>query len=127
MLPARRLFKLHRYAGLITAPVILFFAISGIFQVFRLHQDDKKGYKAPAVLKAAGNLHKVENLGNGDAAVLFRVTISLAAAVLAFAACVGILLGFRTTRPRWIAVVLLAVGVALPLFLYLLALNAGSG
>jgi hypothetical protein len=127
MLPARRLFKLHRYAGLITAPVILFFAISGIFQVFRLQQDDKKGYKAPAVLKAAGNFHKVEDLGNGNAAVLFRVTISLAAAGLAFAACIGILLGFRTTRPRWIAVLLLAVGVALPLSLYLFALSAGSG
>jgi hypothetical protein len=127
MLPTRQLFKLHRYAGLITAPVILFFAISGIFQVFRLQEDHKDGYKAPAVLKAAGELHKAEGLAQGPAAIAFRTTISVAAAVLAFAACIGIVLGFRTTRPRWIAALLLSLGVAVPLVLYVLALNAAPG
>ena len=41
MIPTRNLLRLHRYAGLITAPLILFFAISGIWQVFRLHESRK--------------------------------------------------------------------------------------
>ncbi|MEA2166597.1 MAG: hypothetical protein QOK37_4724 [Thermoanaerobaculia bacterium] len=127
MLPTRQLFKLHRYAGLITAPIILFFAVSGIFQVFRLHEDQKRGYKAPAVLKLAADFHKVDGLGQGSSSVAFRTSISVAAAVLAFAASIGIVLGLRTTRPRWIAILLLSLGVAVPLFLYMLAFNAAPG
>jgi hypothetical protein len=126
MLPTKRLLKLHRYAGLLTAPVILFFAISGILQVFRLQDDKKSGYKAPEALKAAADFHMVEDLGRGIPAVAFRTTISVAAGVLVLAACIGILLGFRTT-PRLIAILLLSLGVAVPLVLYLLALNAAPG
>jgi hypothetical protein len=127
MVPSRQLFKLHRYAGLITAPVILFFAISGIWQVYRLQDDQKNGYKAPEALKAASRFHMVEELGPGGSAVAFKAVMTAAAAVLAFAACIGIILGFRTTRPRWIAALLLAFGIAVPLVLYLLALRAGTG
>lgn len=77
-LPTRQLFKLHRYAGLMTAPLILFFAITGIFQVFRLHEDQKSGYKAPAILKGVATFHKAEGL-SGDARSLgFKVAIAVA-------------------------------------------------
>jgi hypothetical protein len=119
--PTRQLFKLHRYAGLLTAPLILFFAISGIFQVFRMHDDRKDGYKAPEILKTASDFHMVEGLDKKSPAVAFRIAISIAAGVLALAASLGIILGFRTTRPRWIATLLLILGVVVPLVLYLLA------
>jgi hypothetical protein len=119
-LPTRQLFKLHRYAGLISAPLILFFALSGIWQVFRLHDDKKNGYKAPAVFKAGSDFHMAEGLRKGPSATAFRTTITAASAVLAFTALIGIILGFRTTRPR-IVIVLLAAGAAVPLVLYLLA------
>ncbi len=123
--PTRRLFILHRYAGLVTAPLILFFAISGIWQVFRLQDDSKKtGYKAPAALKAASEFHKVEGLKKGSGATTaFKTTITVVAVALAFAACIGIILGFRTTRPLWIAYLLLSIGITLPLVMYLLALQ----
>jgi ABC-type nitrate/sulfonate/bicarbonate transport system permease component len=120
-LPTRQLFKLHRYSGLVTAPLILFFAISGLWQVFRLQEDGKNGYKAPTALKTASDFHKVEKLGEGKAAIAFRTTISAVAAVLAFGASLGIILGFRTTRPRWLAGLLLTLGIAVPFVLYLLA------
>ncbi len=128
MLPTRRLFILHRYSGLLTAPLILFFALSGMFQVFRKHEDSKKsGYKAPAFLKAAADFHKAEGLHDTGPGLAFKTTIAFAAWILTFAASLGIILGFRTTRPRWLAALLLSVGVALPLVLYMLALNAATG
>ena len=123
MLPSRQLFKLHRYAGLLTAPLILFFAVSGIFQVFRLHEPHKDGYKPPQVLKVASDFHKAEGLGKGGRATAFRTAVAVAASVLAFAASLGIILGFRTTRPRWLATLLLTLGILAPLVLYLLAMK----
>lgn len=123
--PTRQLLKLHRYAGLVTAPLILFFAISGIWQVFRLQDDQKNGRKAPRILKAASEFHKAEGLSKGGAATMFRITIAIASAVLAVAASIGIILGFRTTRPRWLASLLLTVGIAVPILLFLVAMKAG--
>jgi hypothetical protein len=121
--PTKNLLKVHRYAGLITAPLILFFAISGIWQVYRLQDDEKNGYKAPAALKAGSEFHMAEELPPGYSATAFKATITAAAIVLAFAASIGIILGFRTTRPRWMAMLLLATGTAVPLVLYLLAMS----
>lgn len=47
--------------------------------------------------------------------------------VLVCAACIGIIVGLRTTRPRWIAMLLLGLGIAVPLVLYFLALKATTG
>lgn len=124
-LPTRQLFKLHRYAGLVTAPMILFFALSGIFQVFRLQEDHKPGYKAPAILKGASDFHKAEGL-EGPRAMGFKIAISLAAVVLSFAACLGIILGYRTMRPRWMATLLLTIGIVLPILLYWIAMKPGG-
>ena len=106
-----------------TAPLILFFAITGIFQVFRLHEDQKSGYKAPAVLKGVANFHKAEGLSNEPKAMGFKILIAAAAVVLSFGAAIGIILGFRTTRPRWLATLLLTLGTLLPLLLYWIAMN----
>ena len=126
VLPTRQLFKLHRYAGLVTAPLILFFALSGVFQVFRLHEDHKSGYKAPAVLKGVGAFHKAEGLRSGPRSLGFKIAISLAAVVLSFAACIGIILGYRTMRPRWMATVLLMSGIVVPIVLYWIAMKPGG-
>jgi hypothetical protein len=128
VLSTRALLKLHRYAGLITAPLILFFAISGIWQVFRLHEDTKGGYQAPQALKAASDFHKAENLNGKPAAVPFQIAVSLCAAVLVFGAILGIIAAFRLTRPAWLAALILLIGAAVPYVLYLIAtMKQGSG
>lgn len=127
VLPTRQLFKLHRYAGLVTAPLILFFALSGMLQVFRLHEDQKSGYQAPAVLKGAAAFHKAEGLRSGRRALGFKIAISLSAIVLSFGACIGIILGYRTMRPRWMATVLLTIGIVVPIVLYWIAMKPPGG
>lgn len=118
----KSLLRVHRYVGLIVAPLVLFFAVSGVWQVFRLQQDRKDGsYTAPKVLSVASDLHMAEDLSSGLAAWPFKIAISAVGVLLAVATAIGIVVALRLTRPRWLAVLLLAVGAAVPPILYLLA------
>jgi len=119
----RSLMRLHRYAGLIVAPMVLFFAVTGTWQLFRLQQNRKDGsYKAPPALTAASDVHMAEDLPRGEAASqVFRFAMSAVAAVLALSTLLGIVVALRVTRPLWLAVVLLALGAVVPPLLYLLA------
>ncbi len=118
----RALLRFHRYAGLVVGPLIIFFAISGAWQVYRLQQDRKDGtYKAPVALRVASDLHMAEDLGSSRAATAFKVATVLVAAFLAATTFVGIIVALRMTRPRSLAVALLLVGAAVPPLLYFLA------
>jgi hypothetical protein len=122
VIPTRNLLRLHRYAGLLTAPLILFFAISGIWQVFRLHEDRKDGsYKAPKAIADMSDFHKAEHLGKPKT-LPFKWAVSAAAVVLVLGTSLGLIAAFRLTRPTWLAVVLLILGTAIPLLLYFIAI-----
>lgn len=119
---SRSLLRFHRYAGLLVAPLVIFFAVSGAWQIFRLQQDRKDGsYKAPAVLRIASDLHKAEDLDSSSSAVAFKVSATLISAFLAATTFVGIILALRSTRPRWLAIALLLLGALVPPLLYVLA------
>lgn len=122
-IPTRTLMRLHRYAGLLVAPMVLFFAISGTWQEFRLQQDRKDGsYKAPPALTAASDFHKAEELPRGaSASLVFKLAMSAVAGVLALSTLLGIVVALRVTRPRWLAAVLLLLGAVVPPLLYVLA------
>jgi hypothetical protein len=49
--------KIHAYVGLLIAPSLLFFAFSGLLQIFSLHQAHGS-YHPPAIFQALGNVHK---------------------------------------------------------------------
>jgi hypothetical protein len=118
----RTLLRFHRYAGLVVAPLIIFFAISGAWQLFRLHQSRKDGsYKAPVMLRLASDLHMAEDLGRSPAAMTFKIASVVVAAFLTATSIAGIVVALRVTRPRWLAVVLLLIGAAVPPILYFLA------
>jgi|SRR6185436_2017449 len=119
----RSLLRLHRYAGLIVAPMVLFFAVTGTWQLFRLQQNRKDGsYKAPPALTAASDVHMAEDLPRGQAASLvFKFTMAAVAGVLAMSALLGIVVALRVTRPTWVGVALLALGAVVPPLLYVLA------
>ena len=51
----------HSYSGAFFAPAILFFSITGAFQVFNLHKP-MPGYRPSAVLQALASMHKNQNL-----------------------------------------------------------------
>jgi hypothetical protein len=51
--------RLHLYSGVLFAPAILFFAATGLIQVFDLHKArPATGYQPPALILRLGALHK---------------------------------------------------------------------
>jgi hypothetical protein len=54
--------RIHIWVGILIAPSVLFFAITGGLQLYRLHEDHD-GYTASPVLAALGALHKDQVLG----------------------------------------------------------------
>jgi hypothetical protein len=113
----RLLLRVHRYLSCATAPLLLFLAISGAWQVYRLQEDRKDGsYTAPRALAMLSQVHKVERMGGASAAV-FKAAILLATTAFVSTAVLGIVIGVRLTRPRWLVWLLLTTGVALPALL----------
>jgi len=58
----RSLRQLHHYVGVFLAPAILFFAVSGAVQTFRLGEDKGWGGPPPAVLVWMTSVHKDQSL-----------------------------------------------------------------
>ena len=59
--------KLHNYLGLFFAPTILFFSITGAYQLFGLHEDRPgRDYHPPAIVSALGQIHKDQELRGPD-------------------------------------------------------------
>jgi hypothetical protein len=112
------LFRFHRFLSLFVAPAMIFFAVSGALQSYRLHEDQKSGYKAPQTLKAIGEIHKAEKLPPGGKP-FFRAAQLALATVFLLAALAGIAIGFKTARPVWPVWAALAAGTALPLVVVL--------
>ncbi len=110
----RTLMRLHRYLSCLAAPLMLFFAITGAWQVFRLHESRKDGsYTAPAALARLSDVHKVERLA-GPGGTAFRVAVVGVALIFASTAVIGVAMAFRVTRPTWLAWLLLLAGALIP-------------
>jgi hypothetical protein len=113
----KTLLRLHRYLSCCVAPAMLFFAISGAWQAFRLQETRKDGsYVAPPVLARLSEVHKAERL-SGPAGTVFRVGQLAVAAMFATTAIVGLVMAFRVARPVWLVWACLAAGSALPVIL----------
>ena len=117
----KRLKRIHRYLSCLVAPAMLFFAISGAWQAFRLHESKKDGsYTAPVALEQLSKVHKAERL-SGAAATWFRVGQLLLAATFVATAVIGVIMAVRITRPAWLVWACLGAGVVLPIVLALAA------
>ena len=115
------LLRIHRYLSCIVAPAMLFFAISGAWQAFRFQDSKKDGsYVAPVPLQVLSQVHKAERLA-GRAAPWFRFGQVLLAAAFATTAIIGVVMAFRSTKPRWLIWACLVAGVVLPALLALAA------
>jgi hypothetical protein len=117
----KRLMRIHRYLSCFVAPAMLFFAVSGAWQSFRLHESRKDGsYTAPRALVALSQVHKAEKL-SGAAGTLFRVGQFAVAVSFIVTAVIGIVMAFRIARPVWWVWFCLIAGVALPSILFMAA------
>jgi len=109
--------QLHLYLGTLFAPLLIFFAATGAWQLFGLHQDAKDGsYRAPPALSALAAVHKHSHLPgtpNKSAAPLRWFSLAAALGLVATTA-LGIAMAFRFTA-SWPRVALcLAAGTLAP-------------
>jgi len=120
----KRLTRVHKYLSCFVAPAMLFFAISGAWQAYRLNDSRKDGsYVAPAALQELSKIHKAERL-SGVTGDWFRAGQLVLAVAFAVTALLGVVMALKLTRPVWLVWACLAAGVAVP---SLLAMAARSG
>jgi len=112
----KTLLPIYRTLSCIVAPAMIFFAVSGAWQSFRLHEDRRDGScKAPAAVALLSDVHKAEKL-TPAARPWFRATQLAFAAVFVGTALVGVMLALRVTKPAWLVWVWLFAGTVVPAF-----------
>jgi hypothetical protein len=109
--------RLHLYLGCLFAPALIFFAVSGAWQLYRFHDNAKDGsYKAPQAVQALSAIHMNSHLAGTRASVYAPLrTFSTAAAVgLVITTLLGVVMAFRFSRSVVTPIVCLAAGIAIP-------------
>jgi hypothetical protein len=117
----KRWLRIHRYLGAFCAPMLIFFAISGSWQVMNFHKTMKdRSYTAPKALAVASDLHMADDL-EGPAKWAFRGVLWLVAASLVVTSSIGLMMAFRLEPAKGRVGLLVVAGTLLPLLLFLLA------
>ncbi len=115
--------RLHLYLGCLFAPALIFFAVTGSWQLFRGHEDRKDGsYRAPVAMKTLSAIHKNSHLPGRRASEYtpLKIFSLLAAAGLIFSTVLGIIMAFRLSAHAITPALLMAAGILIPcLILYL--------
>lgn len=117
----------HLYLGCLFAPLLMYFSISGAWQVFRFNDLPRKGEPpslSRSVLHALSNPHTHSTLPTLDPKVSESMAFGWLSIVMALGitatALLGILLALRYTRKRTIVWVCLVSGAVGPvMFLWL--------
>jgi hypothetical protein len=103
----QKLRSIHLYLGCLFAPLLLFFAISGIWQTL--------GF-TPAFLQKLSSIHTEHRWKDGTelGSLPLRVFIILMAVSFVITTALGIVMAFRFGRSRRAAWICLGLGVMLP-------------
>ncbi|MGZ4967593.1 MAG: hypothetical protein ACXV97_10490 [Chthoniobacterales bacterium] len=109
--------KLHLYLGCLFAPMLIFFAVTGSWEVFNFHQSTKdRSYIAPRALEVLSEVHKEAHIPPTPhrQATPLRYFLVAAAAGLVLSTVLGVIMAFRFSRQPLVATVCLLLGVAVP-------------
>jgi uncharacterized iron-regulated membrane protein len=134
----------HTYLGMILAPSIIFFALTGLVQIFSLHEAHG-GYKPPALIEKLSAVHKdqVFEAKEHDAETaeppepadakpqapqhsmigtyVLKWFFALVALGLGVSTVLGVWMGLKGTVRRRTNLCLLGLGIVLPIVLTLLS------
>ena len=108
---------LHLYLGCLFAPALIFFAVSGAWQIYRLNDSAKDGsYTAPQPVRVLSAIHTGQHLPGAKALAYTPLhTFALLAAIgLIVTTTLGIVMAFRYGRSGRAALLCLICGVAIP-------------
>ena len=99
----KKLREIHLYLGCLFAPVLIFFAVTGAWQLFGLHRGTKDGSYTPSrVLVDLSEIHEAQHLPytSTDAATPLRYFFLAAALGLVASTILGIVMAFRFGRSK---------------------------
>jgi hypothetical protein len=116
----RFLRTLRLYLGCLFAPMLIFFAVTGSWQLFNWHESKKdRSYTAPAALAALSFVHKDAHIPGtpGGQPTPLRYFMLAAAAGLVATAVIGVVMAYRFSQRPMVATVSLLSGIALPVAL----------
>jgi hypothetical protein len=112
--------SLHLYLGCLFAPMLIFFAVTGSWQLFNWHEGTKGGpkgaYTPPPALAALSFIHKDAHIPGtpGRQPTPLRYFMFATALGLVTTAIVGIIMAYRFSRRPLVATICLLTGIALP-------------
>lgn len=115
--------QLHLYLGCLFAPALIFFAVTGTWQLFRAHDSRKDGsYTAPHAVQALSAIHMNAHLPGKRVSEYtpLRAFWVCAAAGLVLTTALGVVMAFQFSASRIAPLLCLSAGFAIPvLILYL--------
>lgn len=117
---AKNLRRFHLYAGCIFSPALIFFILSGSWQMFRFHITRKDGsYTPPALMKALSSIHTNGQIKGWTEhpSLPFKVFTVVMALFLLFTIAVGLFLAFQTVKEKWKVWACLILGILIPVLL----------
>jgi hypothetical protein len=114
----QKLRSIHLYLGCLFAPMLLFFALSGIWQMY--------GFRAHSrTLALLSTIHTSQNLKIGGlSSPILRDFVVVMAASFILSTILGVVMALRFGRSRKVAYCCLALGVLLPLIAVLIRVYA---
>ena len=120
----KRLRLVHLYLGSLFGPLLIVFAVSGAWQVFRFNDAKKDGsYKPARIITLFTDIHKdavLPGVPRRQGAAM-RWFVLAAAAGLALTTVLGIVMAYRLSRRPALVTTLLIAGLVLPAALLFLA------
>ena len=109
--------KLHLYLGCLFAPMLIFFAVSGSWQLFNWHESNKDGaYSAPRALAVLSDIHKDAHLPPtpGRRPTPLRYFMLAGAIGLVGSTVLGVIMAYRFSRRPLVATICLLSGILVP-------------
>lgn len=115
--------RVHLYLGCLFAPALIFFAVTGSWQLYRAHDAAKDGsYQPPRAVQALSAIHMNSHLPGKRASepTPLRPFWVAAAVGLVMTTVLGVVMAFRFSRGVLAPVLCLLAGVLIPLGLLIL-------
>jgi uncharacterized iron-regulated membrane protein len=112
--------RLHLYLGCLFAPMLIFFAVTGSWQIFNWHQSNKDGsYVAPRALSILSDIHKDAHIPptRRSSPAPVRYFMFAAALGLIMTTVIGVIMAYRFSQRPLVATICLTIGTLLPVTL----------
>jgi uncharacterized iron-regulated membrane protein len=111
--------QLHLYLGCLFAPLLIFFAVTGSWQIFYWHEAERgnpNGYKPPHALVVLSNIHKEAHIPptKQKSPTPLRYFMFAAALGLIATTIIGVIMAYRFSQRPVVATICLAIGLLLP-------------